>query len=93
MFIFSRDELEKRELSHTVQLLRLELSQKQLVIEALKTEQASEVEELRERLADELHEKKLLKLRLQSLSHAFEKEVEQVRQKKKKRDTPLVQVW
>lgn len=91
MHSFHRDELERRELAHTVQLLRLELSQKQLVIEALKTEQASEVEDLREKLADALHEKKLLKLRLQSLSHAFEKEVEQVR--RSKRSGPLVQVW
>ena len=72
---------------HTVQLLRLEVSQKQLMIDALKNEQASEVEEMREQLADAQHEKKLLKLRLNSLTHAFEKEMEEV--KRKKRDAPL----
>ena len=87
MFVVYRDELEKRELSHTVQLLRLEVSQKQLMIDALKTEQASEVEEMKEKLADCQHEKKLLNLRLQSLSHAYEKEMEEVR--KRKRDAPV----
>lgn len=74
---------------HTVQLLRLEVSQKQLVIEALKTERASELEEMREQLADAQHENKLLKLRLQSLSHAYEKEMENVR---KTRAEPPLQV-
>lgn len=82
-----RDELERRELQHTLQLLRLELSQKQLMIDALKNEQASEIEELREQLADARHEKKLLKLRLQSLSHTFEKEMEEER--RRKRATPV----
>ena len=72
-----------------MQLLRLEVSQKQLVIEALKTEQASEVEEMREQLADAQHENKLLKLRLQSLTHAYEKEMENVR---KTRRQPHLQV-
>ena len=72
-----------------MQLLRLEVSQKQLVIEALKTERASELEEMREQLADAQHENKLLKLRLQSLSHAYEKEMENVR---KTRAEPPLQV-
>ena len=74
---------------HTVQLLRLEVSQKQLVIEALKTERATELEEMREQLADAQHENKLLKLRLQSLTHAYEKEMENVR---KTRAEPPLQV-
>lgn len=68
---------------HTIQLLRLEVSQKQLVIEALKTEQASELEEMREQLADAQHGKKLVLLRLQSLTHTYEKEL-----RERKRDTP-----
>lgn len=63
------------------------MSQKQLMIDALKNEQASEVEEMREQLADAQHEKKLLKLRFKSMTHAFEKEMEEVR--RKKRDVPL----
>ena len=63
------------------------MSQKQLMIDALKNEQASEVEEMREQLADAQHEKKLLKLRLKSLTHAFEKEMEEVG--RRKRDVPL----
>ena len=72
-----------------MQLLRLEVSQKQLVIEALKTERATELEEMREQLADAQHENKLLKLRLQSLTHAYEKEMENVR---KTRSEPPLQV-
>jgi progesterone-induced-blocking factor 1 len=84
-----RDELERRELLHSVQLLRLEVSQKQLVIEAMKTERATELEELREQLADAQHDNKLLKLRLQSLTHAYEREMENVR---KTRVEPPLQV-
>ena len=90
LFVYSiRDELERRELLHSVQLLRLEVSQKQLVIEALKTERATELEEMKEQLADAQHENKLLKLRLQSLTHAYEKEMENVR---KTRVEPPLQV-
>lgn len=54
------------------------MSQKQLVIDALKIEQTSELEEMKEQLEDARHENKLLKLRLHSLTHAYEKEMENV---------------
>ena len=75
-----RDELEKRQLLHNVELLKLELSQKQLVIDTAHNEQASELEELRELLADAQHEKKLLSLRVQSLSHGYEQELKRARE-------------
>lgn len=76
-----RDDLEKKQLLHTIQLLNLELSQKRLVIDALRNEQASQVEELREELANTTHEKKLLSLRLASLTHGYEQELKKAREK------------
>ncbi len=73
--------MEKRQQLHTVQLLKLELSQKQLVIDAIRNEHASQVEDLREQLAEALHEKKLVSLRLQSLSHGYEQELKRAREK------------
>ncbi len=81
VIIVNRDELEKRQLLHTVELLKLELSQKQLIIDTAQNEQASQIEELRELLADAQHEKKLLSLRVQSLSHGYEQELKRAREK------------
>lgn len=63
-----RDELEKKQLQHTVQLLKLELSQKSLVIESLRTEQSAHIEELREKVSDLQHEKNLMQIRLRSVT-------------------------
>lgn len=76
-----RDELEKRQLLHTIQLLKLELSQKQLIIDTWSNEQVSQMEDLRELLADTQHEKKLLSLRVQSMSHGYEQELKRAREK------------
>ena len=65
---------------HTIQLLKLEVSQKQLILESVKNEQASQLEELREKLADVCHEKKLLSLRLQSMTAAYEQELKVVKE-------------
>ena len=73
--------MEKRQLLHTIDLLKLELSQKQLIIDTAQNEQASQLEELKELLADAQHEKKLLSLRIQSLSHGYEQELKRARQK------------
>lgn len=80
MFLFFRVELEKRQLVHTIQLLKLELSQKQLLLDAARNEQASHLEELQEQLADATHEKRLLSLRLQSLTHGYEQELRKARE-------------
>lgn len=40
----SREELEKRQLLHRIDLLKLELSQKSFIIETLKNEQATQVQ-------------------------------------------------
>lgn len=76
-----RDDLEKCQLLHSIQLLKLELSQKQLIIDTSHNEHASQLEELKELLADTQHEKKLLSLRVQSLSHGYEQELKRAREK------------
>lgn len=81
-FSFScRDDLEKCQLLHTIQLLKLQTSQKQLVIDTCHNKQASQIEELRELLADAQHEKKLLSLQVQSLSHGYEQELKRTRER------------
>ncbi|XP_072513754.1 progesterone-induced-blocking factor 1 [Salminus brasiliensis] len=58
--------LERKELIHNLQLLKIELSQKNLIIDNLKVEHLTKIEELEERLNDALHHKQVLALRLDS---------------------------
>ena len=68
----TRIELERRQLTHSIQLLNLELSQKNLLIEALKTEHSSTVEELEEKLSDAVCERNLLQQRLRAMTNVYE---------------------
>ncbi|XP_061645004.1 progesterone-induced-blocking factor 1 [Phyllopteryx taeniolatus] len=61
-----RQLLERKELLHNVQLLKIELSQKNLTIDNMKADYMSKVEDLEERLNDALHQKQVLALRLDS---------------------------
>ncbi|XP_036419362.1 progesterone-induced-blocking factor 1 [Colossoma macropomum] len=58
--------LERKELLHNIQLLKIELSQKNLIIDNLKVEHLTKIEELEEQLNDALHQKQVLALRLDS---------------------------
>uniref|UniRef100_A0A673MR47 Progesterone immunomodulatory binding factor 1 n=1 Tax=Sinocyclocheilus rhinocerous TaxID=307959 RepID=A0A673MR47_9TELE len=58
--------LERKELLHTLQKLKIELSQKNLLIDNLKVDYLTKTEELEERLNDALHQKQVLALRLDS---------------------------
>ncbi|XP_078258403.1 progesterone-induced-blocking factor 1 [Rhinoraja longicauda] len=58
--------IERKELLHNLQLLKIELSQKNLVIDNLKVEYLTKIEDLEERLNDSLHQKKLLQVRLEN---------------------------
>ncbi|NXU08991.1 PIBF1 factor, partial [Pardalotus punctatus] len=58
--------IERKELLHNLQLLKIELSQKNLMIDNLKVEYLTKIEELEEKLNDALHQKQLLSLRLDS---------------------------
>ncbi|XP_068038416.1 progesterone-induced-blocking factor 1 [Anomalospiza imberbis] len=56
--------IERKELLHNLQLLKIELSQKNLMIDNLKVEYLTKIEELEEKLNDATHQKQLLSLRL-----------------------------
>ncbi|XP_066476120.1 progesterone-induced-blocking factor 1 isoform X3 [Tiliqua scincoides] len=60
----TRQLIERKELLHNLQLLKIELSQKNLMLDNLKVEYLTKNEELEEKLNDALHEKQLLSLRL-----------------------------
>ncbi|KAG5833118.1 hypothetical protein ANANG_G00272470 [Anguilla anguilla] len=62
----TRQLIERKELLHNLQLLKIELSQKNLIIDNLKVDNLTKIEELEERLNDALHQKQLLALRLDS---------------------------
>ncbi|XP_069000612.1 progesterone-induced-blocking factor 1 [Embiotoca jacksoni] len=62
----TRQLIERKELLHNVQLLKIELSQKNLIIDNMKADHMSKIEELEERLNDTLHQKQVLSLRLDS---------------------------
>ncbi|XP_077469221.1 progesterone-induced-blocking factor 1 isoform X3 [Stigmatopora argus] len=59
-----RQLIERKELLQTIQLQKIELSQKDLTIENMKADYMSKVEELEDRLNDALHQKQVLSLRL-----------------------------
>ena len=52
-------EVERKQLLHDLQLLRIELSQKSLIIDNLKADHMNKVEELEEKLHDALHKKQV----------------------------------
>ncbi|XP_078077699.1 progesterone-induced-blocking factor 1 [Mustelus asterias] len=58
--------IERKELLHNLQLLKIELSQKNLIIDNLKVEYLTKIEDLEERLNDSLHQKQLLQVRLEN---------------------------
>uniref|UniRef100_A0A8C9TDA1 Progesterone immunomodulatory binding factor 1 n=1 Tax=Scleropages formosus TaxID=113540 RepID=A0A8C9TDA1_SCLFO len=62
----TRQLIERKELLHSLQLLKIELSQKNLIIDNLKVDHLTKIEELEEQLNDALHQKQLLSLRLDS---------------------------
>ncbi|NXU58082.1 PIBF1 factor, partial [Turnix velox] len=62
----TRQLIEHKELLHNLQLVKIELSQKNLMIDNLKAEYLTKIEELEEKLNDAIHQKQLLSLRLDS---------------------------
>ncbi|XP_041644591.1 progesterone-induced-blocking factor 1 isoform X1 [Cheilinus undulatus] len=62
----TRQLIERKELLHNIQLLKIELSQKNLIIDNMKADHMSKIEELEERLNDAIHQKQVLALRLDS---------------------------
>lgn len=62
----TKHEIERKQLLHDLELLRIELSQKNLIIDNMKVEHMSKVDELEEVLADTRHDKQILQARLES---------------------------
>ncbi|XP_074047901.1 progesterone-induced-blocking factor 1 isoform X2 [Macrotis lagotis] len=60
----TRQLIERKELLHNIQLLKIELSQKNLIIDNMKVDYLTKIEELEEKLNDTLHQKQLLALKL-----------------------------
>ncbi|XP_033100257.1 progesterone-induced-blocking factor 1-like [Anneissia japonica] len=58
--------IERKQLLHDVQLLKIELSQKNQIITNLKAEHMSKLEELEEKLNDALHRKNILQAKLEA---------------------------
>ncbi|XP_066286354.1 progesterone-induced-blocking factor 1-like [Branchiostoma lanceolatum] len=58
--------IERKQLAHDLQLVKIELSQKNLIIENLKAEHVTKVEELEEKLSDALHQRHILQAKLES---------------------------
>ena len=62
----SKQLLERKQLIHDMQVLKIELSQKNMTIDNLKADSMQKVEELEEKLNDALHKKQILTARLES---------------------------
>lgn len=62
----TKHEIEKKQLLHDLELLRIELSQKNLIIDNMKVDYLGKVDELEEQLADTRHDKQILQARLES---------------------------
>lgn len=54
--------IEKKQMAHDIQLLKIELSQKTLALENMKAENIQQVEELEEKLHDCNHQKQILQV-------------------------------
>ncbi|XP_032409293.1 progesterone-induced-blocking factor 1 [Xiphophorus hellerii] len=87
----TRQLIERKELLHTLQLLKIELSQKNLIIDNMKADHMSKVEELEEKLNDAIHQKQVLSLKLDSqLKVAQEENKKQQALRKQEMETILL---
>ncbi|XP_015240669.1 PREDICTED: progesterone-induced-blocking factor 1 [Cyprinodon variegatus] len=87
----TRQLIERKELLHNVQLLKIELSQKNLIIDNMKADHMAKVEELEEKLNDALHQKQVLSLKLDSqLKLAQEENRKQQALRKQEMETILL---
>lgn len=62
----SKQLLERKQILHDMQVLKIELSQKTLIIDNMKAENMQTVEELEEKLGDAIHQKQILQARLEN---------------------------
>ena len=62
----SKQLLERKQLLHDLQVVKIELSQKSLLLDNLKADSIQKIEELEEKLSDALHQKQILQARLEN---------------------------
>lgn len=62
----SKQLLERKQLLHDLQLVKIELSQKNLMLDNIKADSMQKIEELEEKLSDAVHQKQFLQARLES---------------------------
>ena len=62
----SKQLLERKQLLHDLQVVKIELSQKSLLLDNLKADSIQKIEELEEKLSDALHQKQILQARLET---------------------------
>ena len=74
----TQGELERKQLLHNLELLKLELSQKKLLIATRENEHVNRVEELEEKLSNAIHEKKLLQVQLSSVTAEYQQQLARV---------------
>nr|XP_054770720.1 progesterone-induced-blocking factor 1-like [Lytechinus pictus] len=77
----TRQLIERKQLLHDLQLVKIELSQKNLIIDNLKAEQLARVEELEEKLGDASHTKQILQARLEAQLNVNKEEARHLQQK------------
>ena len=62
----SKQLLERKQLLHDLQVVKIELSQRSLLLDNLKANSIQKIEELEEKLSDALHQKQILQARLET---------------------------
>ncbi|XP_023242674.1 progesterone-induced-blocking factor 1-like [Centruroides sculpturatus] len=89
--LLSSHSFDRKSWIQEMHLLKLELSKKNLLVQNLKTDFMSRVEELEEKFADAVHEKEMLKIRLESQLNIKEDEWKKKEEKLKKELNSLSQ--
>ncbi|XP_071481297.1 progesterone-induced-blocking factor 1-like [Diadema antillarum] len=77
----TRQLIERKQLLHDLQLVKIELSQKTLIIDNLKAESLTRIEELEERLAEASHTKQILQAKLEAQLNLHKEEAKHRQQK------------
>ena len=73
--VITKDMINKKQLQHDLELARIELVQRNLMIDSIKAEYLSKIDELEERVSDEMHQKQLLTVQFQNQLRASRQEL------------------
>ncbi|XP_018423933.1 PREDICTED: progesterone-induced-blocking factor 1 [Nanorana parkeri] len=87
----TRQLIERKELLHNLQLVKIELSQKNLMIDSLKGEYLTKIEELEEKLNDTVHQKQILALKLDTQTKIQQEDARRDQETKKKEMETILQ--